>query len=119
VDAEGTAGGDSFGLAARAGGRDLVGNGTGPFVWYAGMVKELMQEALSNVDRIRQSKYSVSVRVWLNSDGKVERATLAQSTGDRALDSAIEQTISRVGRVRESPPLEMPQPITFRLVSHT
>jgi protein TonB len=117
VDADGTAGGDSFGLVGHAGGRDLVGSGNGPFVFYASMVKDLVQEALSNVDRIRRSKYSVNVRVWIGSDGRIERAALVESTGNRELDGAIEKALSQSGKVRESPPLEMPQPITLKLVS--
>src|SRR5271165_2501134 len=51
VDAQGTAGGDSFGLVGNAGGRDLVGSGSGPFVYYANLVKDIVQDALSNVER--------------------------------------------------------------------
>jgi periplasmic protein TonB len=117
VDAEGGAGGDSFGLVGNAGGRDLVGSGTGPFVFYAGMVKDLVTDALSNVDRVRRSKYSIDVRVWIGADGTIERAVLAQSTGNHDLDSAIEQALVHAGRVREPPPIEMPQPITLKIVS--
>jgi periplasmic protein TonB len=117
VDSEGSAGGDSFGLVGHAGGHDLIGSGTGPFVFYASMVKDLVVDALSNVDRIRSSKYSVNVRVWIGSDGHVERAVLAESTGSRDLDSAIEQALTHAGRVREPPPIEMPQPITLKIVS--
>ncbi len=117
VDAEGTAGGDSFGLVGNAGGRDLVGSGSGPFVYYAGMVKDLVTDALSNVDRVRRSKYSVNVRVWIAGDGTISRAALAQSTGNPELDSAIEKALTHAGRVREPPPIEMPQPITLRIVS--
>jgi len=119
VDAEGTAGGDSFGLVGHAGGRDLVGSGNGPFVFYASMVKDLVQDALSNVDRIRRSKYSVNVRVWIGSDGRIERASLVESTGNRELDGAIEKALNQSGKVRESPPLEMPQPITLKIVSRS
>jgi periplasmic protein TonB len=118
VDAAGTDGGDSFGLVGRAGGRDLVGSGNGPFVFYASMVKDLVSDALSNVDRIRRSKYSVNVRVWIAADGHVERVALAESTGNRDLDGAIELALTHAGKVREAPPLEMPQPITLRIVSH-
>jgi protein TonB len=117
VDAEGGAGGDDFGLVGHAGGQDLVGSGTGPFVFYAGMVKDSVLDALSNVERIRRSKYNVNVRVWIDATGRVERAALAESTGNHDLDSAIEQALTRAGRVREPPPLEMPQPITFKIVS--
>jgi periplasmic protein TonB len=117
VDAEGTAGGDGFGLAANPGGRDLVGSGTGPFVFYASMVKDLVSDALSNVDRIKGRKYTVNVRVWIGADGHVEKATLAESTGSHDLDAAIEQALTHAGSVKEPPPIEMPQPITLRIVS--
>jgi len=117
VDAEGTAGGDSFGLVGHAGGQDLVGSGTGPFVFYASMVKDLVLDTLTNVDRIRRSRYSVDVRVWIDSDGRVQRAALAQSTGNHELDTAIEEALAHAGRVRQPPPIEMPQPITLKIVS--
>ena len=117
VDAEGTAGGDSFGLVGNAGGRDLVGSGNGPFVFYASMVKDLVQDALSNVDRIKHSKYSINVRVWIDASGKVERCALAESTGNHDLDGAIERALTAAGRVRDPPPIEMPQPITLKIVS--
>lgn len=117
LDAEGGAGGDSFGLVGHAGGRDLVGSGNGPFVFYAGMVKDVLLDALSNVDRIKRSKYSVDVRVWIGGDGRIERASLVQSTGNREIDSAIEKALTQTAKVREPPPLEMPQPITLKIVS--
>ena len=117
VDADGTAGGDGFGLVGHAGGRDLVGSGNGPFVFYASMVKDVVVDALSNVDSIRRSKYNLNVRVWIAADGRVERAALNGTTGNHDLDGAIEHALLNAGRVRESPPLEMPQPITLRLVS--
>jgi protein TonB len=74
-------------------------------------------DALSNVDRIRRSKYSVNVRVWIANDGRIERATLVESTGNRELDGVIEKALNQTGKVREPPPIEMPQPITLRIVS--
>ena len=117
VDAEGSAGGDSFGLVGHAGGRDLVGSGSGPFVFYASMVKDLVQDALANVDRARRGKYSILVRVWIANDGRIERASLVESTGNHELDGAIEKALNQTAKVREAPPLEMPQPITLKIVS--
>ena len=117
LDADGAAGSDGFGLAARKGGRDLVGSGTGAFVWYTTLVKDSVLQALSDDGRIRKGSYQVNVRLWLAADGRVERVALASSTGDRARDSAIESALQKLGRVREAPPLEMPQPITLRIVS--
>lgn len=117
LDADGAAGADGFGLAARRGGRDLVGSGTGAFVWYTTMLKDAILDSLSEDERIRKGSYQVTVRVWLASDGRVERIRLAGSSGSRELDGAIEQALGRVARVREAPPLEMPQPVTLRIVS--
>jgi periplasmic protein TonB len=119
IDAEGSAGGDSFGLTGRPGGRDLVGGGTGAFVWYTTMLKDLVQDVLSSDTRARRGKYTVVVRVWVARDGRIERVALTQPTGNHELDSAIEQALNRGGRVREAPPIEMPQPVTLKIVSRS
>jgi protein TonB len=117
LDAEGVAGGDGFGLAARHGGSDIAGAGGSAFAWYTSILKDSIVDALSEDERVRKGNYKVTVKVWLDPDGRVERAQLADSTGNRDLDSAIERALGRVGRLREAPPLEMPQPVTLRIVS--
>jgi protein TonB len=117
IDAEGVAGGDGFGLAARKGGRDLVGGGGAVFAWYTGRLKDAIQNMLSEDERIRRGKYQVTVRVWVGQDGKVERIKLQSTSGSRELDSAIESALQKVQRMEDAPPLEMPQPVTLRIVS--
>lgn len=117
IDAEGVAGGDGFGLAARKGGRDLLGGGGAVFAWYTGRLKDAILNMLSDDERIRKGKYQVTVRVWVGSDGKVERIKLQSTSGSRELDSAIEDVLQKMGRMDEAPPLEMPQPVTLRIVS--
>jgi protein TonB len=119
VDADASAGGDSFGLAARKGGRDLVGTGTGAFVWYTSHLKDLVLNALTNDEHIRKGAYQVLVRMWIAPDGRVDRIRLASSSGNRDLDSAIESALGRVARAEEAPPIEMPQPVTLRIVSRS
>ena len=116
LDAEGTAGGDAFGLAARHGGADLLGTGTAIFGRYTSLLKDAIQDRLSDNEKIRHGTYSAAVRVWINADGSIQKAVLVQSTGKRELDGVIEHE-ARLARVSEPPPLEMPQPITLRIVS--
>jgi protein TonB len=116
LDAEGQAGGDGFGLAARKGGRDLLGGGAA-FAWYTTIVKDSVLEALSDDERIRRGSYSVTVKVWVGNDGRVENVKLASSSGNRDLDAAITSALGKLGKVREGPPLEMPQPVTLKIVS--
>jgi protein TonB len=117
LDADGTAGGDAFGLAARKGGADLVGTGSSFFNRYTGLVKDAVLDKLSEEESIRRGSYAVVVRVWVGKDGRIERVALSQGSGKRDLDLAIEKALSRLARVSESPPLEMPQPVTLRIVS--
>lgn len=117
IDAEGVAGADGFGLAARKGGRDLLGSGAAVFAWYTTMLKDSILNVLSEDERIRRGSYQVTVRVWLTHEGMVERIKLASTSGNRELDSAIEQALGKMSRVREAPPIEMPQPVTLRIVS--
>jgi len=117
LDADASAGGDAFGLAARKGGADLVGTGTAIFGRYTALVKEAIQDALGDEDAVRKGNYTAIVRVWLANDGRVERAVLVQGTGKRDVDKAIELALTRVQRVPEAPPLEMPQPIVLKVVS--
>ncbi|HKU16669.1 MAG TPA: TonB family protein [Steroidobacteraceae bacterium] len=116
LDAEGVAGGDGFGLAARKGGREL-GLGGAAFGWYTSLLKDSILDVLSGDERIRRGSYQVTVRVWLTSSGDVERIKLASTSGNHELDTAIERALEKVGRIREAPPLEMPQPVTLRIVS--
>lgn len=117
LDAEGVAGADGFGLAARKGGRDLLGTGGAAFAWYTGSLKDRILEFLSEDERIRKGKYQVTVSVWVRNDGSIEQIKLRSTSGDRGLDQAIEETLRRMQRAQEAPPIEMPQPVTLRIVS--
>jgi periplasmic protein TonB len=117
LDAEGVAGADGFGLAARKGGRELLSGGGSAFAWYTSMLKDSIVNVLSEDERIRRGSYQVTVRVWLSRTGDVEKIKLASTSGDRELDRAIERSLEKMAKVREAPPIEMPQPITLRILS--
>jgi periplasmic protein TonB len=118
LDAEGTAGGDGFGLAARKGGRDLLASGGSAFTWYAGLLKNEILDRLQEEQRVRSGgAYSVPVRAWVRDDGTIERIELAQSTGDSARDEAIRKVLATISRLPQAPPPNMPQPMVLRIVS--
>jgi protein TonB len=117
LDAEGGAGGDAFGLLGNKGGRDLLGSGGSAFAWYAGILKGEILEQLAAEQQAHKGDYTVIVRVWVRGDGTIERVHITQSSGDRARDRAIEIALSRIVRVSQGPPADMPQPISLRIVS--
>ncbi|MEZ5500751.1 MAG: TonB C-terminal domain-containing protein [Steroidobacteraceae bacterium] len=117
VDAEGTAGGDGFGLVARPGGRDLLGNRSSAFVWYAGLIRNEILNELNEEQRARMGSYSVQIKIWVRQDGTVERIELTKPSGDRDRDRAIEGALAKIDRISQGPPADMPQPVSLRIVS--
>ncbi len=116
LDADGAAGADAFGLIAKKGGRGLLSGG-GPFAWYEGVVINDVQQALSEYDDLRTESYSVSLLIWLGIDGEIERVKVNKSSGDNDRDRALEMAVLSMRYLSKSPPLEMPQPVSFEIVS--
>jgi len=117
VDADGSGGGDSFGLVGRKGGRDLLATGGNAFAWFAGQIKNQLQDQLSNEQRLRTGSYSVVVKVWIKPDGVVDKIALTGSSGDKDRDKLIETALAKITKLPQAPPSGMPQPVTLRIVS--
>jgi periplasmic protein TonB len=119
LDAKGGAGSDAFGLVGRPGGQDIIGEGGSAFTWYAGLLKNQIQNQLGTESDLRAASYSVVVSVWVGDDGTIQRVEIAKTSGDTQRDRTIEAALSRIGRLSQPPPADMPEPITLRVVSHT
>ena len=122
VDAAGGAGGDGFGLVGKKGGQGLIGGGGGnAILWYGGQVKRGLEDALQNAlseGSARQNSYSVQLNIWISQDGRIERAELANSSGNSEVDSAIRQALPKLHvSLAKSPPENMPQPLKIRVTS--
>ena len=116
---EGAAGEGGGPFASGSVGKDYVGGSIGgaqPSV-YAGRLQRHLQEELNRNRKLRESDYRVTLRVWLRKDGSVEKADLAQSTGNLALDQLLRDTLLQVSPMREAPPDNMPQPIRIRVTA--
>lgn len=115
IDADASAGGDSFGLQARPGGRDLIGDGTAPFKWYTSLMATRLQECFSEDELLRKGSYRANVRVHVETDGHLEIVQLLGSSGSPERDAAIRNL--KNCSTGESRPLEMPQLATILIVS--
>ncbi|MFC4308014.1 TonB C-terminal domain-containing protein [Steroidobacter flavus] len=116
VDAEGSAGGDGFGLAARKGGREFIpGSGTAPFRWYTDLVAKSLEGCISEDEAVRRSSYKVDVKVQVDKDGSMRVVDLVGSSGNAAIDAAIR---GRTGcNIGQSRPVEVPALATIRVIS--
>jgi periplasmic protein TonB len=119
LDADGSAGSDAFGLLANKGGRELLAAGGSAFAWYAGLLKNEILNQLNADAAARRGEYSLVVQVWVGGDGTINRVRVTQGSGDRARDQAIEQALSRLSRLNQAPPADMPEPISLRIVSRS
>ncbi|MES1196770.1 MAG: TonB C-terminal domain-containing protein [Steroidobacter sp.] len=115
IDADASAGGDSFGLAARPGGCDLVGTGTAPFKWYTNLMANRLQECFSGDERLRKGNYRANLRVRIADDGRLEILELLGTSGNAEKDAAIRNM--KNCNTGESRPLEMPRLATIQIVS--
>ncbi len=116
VDAEGTAGGDSFGLIGNRGGADLL-NGGSKYGFYASQVKQQVQDTLMQDKKLRRANYRIVVHLWIDANGSVRRIELVGSTGSDITDQALKASLTGI-HLREAPPADMPQPMGLRISSN-
>lgn len=118
---EGGDGSSGLGVGSGTGGRGMIGGGTGKggskWGWYAGTVQTRIAEALRNHPLTRRAGFSNIVKVWSDSTGRITRVKLTGTTGDRAVDSAIENEVLNGLVLNEPPPDDMPMPINLRLTA--
>jgi protein TonB len=128
VNEEGGAGGDSFGLVGKKGGRDIILLGEkkedkptaaarADFGLYTGVLQRQLQNELNKHEKIRHGSYRVELKLWIARDGEIQRFQLLDSTGSAEMDQAIQVAMEDLPRLREPPPPDMPQPVRIRLTS--
>ncbi len=117
LDAEGTAGSDGFGLAARKGGNGLFGGGGNPYAWYGGLIKNGIFNLLNGQAELRKKGYTAIVKVWLKADGSVERVELSRGSNDPEIDELLSRLLNKFDKVAEPPPPGMGQPVKIKISS--
>ena len=125
LDAEGGSGSDGFGLAARKGGRSLIGGAGGKdllrkFAWYTAIVREelenLVRRHLEEHGGIPRGELQTVVKIQLDEQGKVSAYKIEGSSGNPEMDKAVAQILERAA-VNEPPPSDMPKVIKLKISS--
>ena len=118
IDAQGSAGGDAFGLAARRGGSDLVGGtGSAPFAWYTSRITDAIRERLASVPCARSAKGSLSIHLLMDVDGRFKQVQLATTTGNAQVDQCIDNALVSMPRMSDPLPPGMPEQVNIKIVS--
>ncbi len=106
--AGGGGGGNRIGGSGRKGGGSKWG-------YYAAKVQTTIKDALGGNPSTRKAAFSMQVRVWADSTGRITRAVLVGSSGNPAVDQAIRNQVLIGLQLPEPPPVGMPMPITMRI----
>ena len=132
LDAEGKAGGDSFGLVGKKGGRSLLsgdgGGGMGrlsllsKFGWYTQIVEtEIRKKVMKHLDEnggIPRGKLQAIVQISVNSTGSIVKYKIIGSSGNHKMDEAVKQSIGDI-KISEPPPDGMPRTMNIRVTSQS
>lgn len=118
IDAEGGAG-DGFGLVGHKGGQSMLGSGGGgdPYAWYGKILKNEIEDILSEHEELRQKGYSAIVKFWVEPDGTVKRFELAKGSNDPEIDELLNRLLAKYKKVNEPLPPGMGQPLELRIIS--
>lgn len=126
LDAEGTAGGDAFGLAGKKGGRSLLAGGMGKlsllskFAGYSKMVEtEIRKKVMKRLDEEGGSpkgKLQTVVRISVDSSGAVLTFKIIGSSGNNKIDEVVRSSIEHL-KISEPPPEGMPRTMDVKIIS--
>lgn len=87
------------------------------YAFYTQVVQRHLQSQLHKSRKVKGTDYRVTVKVWLDAGGGVERAELVDSTGNADTDRMLHDALKSVTRVPQSPPENMPQPLRLRITN--
>lgn len=110
VDADAVAGGDSFGLQARKGGRGLLAGGSA----YGNYLKSELNKIVLRDKELNYLEYEVVLELKLNSDGSIANYDLDLIKGSELARDRLNQLLSRLDGFGRGVPFEERDKI-FRL----
>jgi outer membrane biosynthesis protein TonB len=129
--AEGEGPGDAFNLVGNPGGRGILtggglGDGSGDdlgtgngsaarFGWYYARIAAEIQEAFRKQKVLASASTRVDLRVWADPGGRILRVQLIKTTGDAAVDAAIQSIVGL--RLAEPPPADILMPMIARFTA--
>jgi protein TonB len=115
LDAEGGAGGDAFGLVGNKGGREITASGGSAFAWYAGLLKDQVQNLLNGDKQVRNGPFRVLLRAWVSQDGTVQKMEILRGSGNVERDRAIEADLLQIKHMSQARPAGMPDVISLEV----
>jgi protein TonB len=101
VDADATAGGDSFGLKARKGGRGLLAGGG-----YGAYVKAEINKVIVRDEQLKYMDYMAVVSFMLAADGRFTQVQVDMENGNEKAEKRLKDLFFEMGGLARNVPIE-------------
>jgi len=107
------------GIGGPGGGGGTIGgggDGGSRFGWYGAKVQDAVHQALDQNTKTRHASFShLHIRLWIDSAGRVTRATVTGSSGDPVIDDVLKNQAFANVQITEPPPSDMPMPVVMTI----
>lgn len=97
--------------------KTIGSDGGAKFNWYAGILKNQIQDALEKDKKLKESQYKLIVSVWLKPSGDIERLEWSGADADPEIQQLVKFALDNMPPLRDAPPEGMPQPIKLRITA--
>ena len=97
--------------------KTIGSDGGAKYNWYAGVLKNQIQDTLEKDKKLKVGQYKLIVSVWLKPNGEIEKLEVAQSDTSSEIEQAVKTALDNMPAMREAPPEGMPQPIKLRIAA--
>jgi TonB family protein len=123
LDSDGTGGSDGFGLAAKKGGRSLIGGGgdsslLARYAWYTRILQDEIRtkvnQFLEDKKDLPDGKHRILLRVELDAGGRMTSFAIDGSSGNPQVDDAVKEALAGF-KVSEAPPEDMPKTVKLKV----
>jgi TonB family protein len=89
------------------------------FAWYTDLIKNKIEDAMAKDKVLANGAYKVVVKVWVASNGRIERYELVGSSGDAERDVLLKKALDEMPPLSDPPPGDMPQPVKLRVTARS
>lgn len=89
------------------------------FAWYTDLIKNKIEDAMAKDKVLANGAYKVVVKIWVASNGRIERYELVGSSGDAERDVLLKKALDEMPPLSDPPPADMPQPVKLRVTARS
>lgn len=89
------------------------------FAWYTDLIKNKIEDEMAKDKVLANGAYKFVVKIWVTSNGRIERCELVGSSGDAERDMLFKKVLEEMPPLSDAPPGDMPQPVKLRVTARS